>query len=110
MEEKNTDKNQEPQKLTYERLQAIAGGLQQQNEQLKRQLDSMRQYITEQQTQSIFAYLESSFKVVNYIDLFDSDFAGVVLGDIKAIMMRLRDIIVPKDEDENEEDDGGQTE
>lgn len=68
----------------------------------------MRQYISEQQTQSIFAYLESSFKVVKYIDLFDSDFAGVILGDIKKIMGALREIIVPKEEQESEED-GGQT-
>ena len=100
------EKKQDNQELTYEKLLAVAEGLRQQNEQMKRQLQGMQQYISEQQTQSIFAYLEAAFKVVANIELFDSDFAGVILDDIKRVMNALRDIIVPKENEEQKEEDG----
>lgn len=105
MEEK--EKKEEQRKYTYDELRGIAGGLQQQNEQLKRELQSMRQYISEQQTQSIFAYLNVANNIMEHVELFDTDFVGIILDDVKRVMTALRSIIVPSDEEKEEQDGDG---
>ena len=54
--EENKNNNQ-PNKLTYEELQGIAGGLKQQNDHLQKELNALRQYVSEQQT--IFSFNSS---------------------------------------------------
>jgi len=98
--------NNQPNKLTYEELQGIAGGLKQQNDHLQKELNALRQYVSEQQTQSIFAYLNEANKILERAELFDTEFIGIVLDDIKRIMTALRQIIVP---DNKEEQDGGES-
>lgn len=102
------EKNKEqPKKFTYEELLGIAGGLKEQNDQLKRELDAMRQYISEQQTQSIFAYLGVANNIMEHTELFDTEFVGIILDDVKKVMLALREIIVPSNESKEKEDGDG---
>lgn len=109
-EKKNTN---QPNKVTYDELKGLIGGLQQQNDYLKQQndnlkkeLNALRQYVSEQQTQSIFAYLNGANKIIENSGLFGTDFLNMMLDDIKRIMLALRQIIVPENK---EGQDGGES-
>lgn len=97
MEEQNTQE-----KLSYEKLQAIASGLKQQNDSLVQEMNAMRQYLAQQQTQEIHSYLASCFKAIDNLELYSTEFANTVVADVEKVMMALREYVVPQDNEEND--------
>lgn len=86
----------EPQKLSYEQLQNIAGQLQQQNMQLRRALG-------EQDYTNAFKRLDYLFKVIEFEHMFSNDFISKVVKEIETT------ITIPpveeKDKQENTEEE-----
>lgn len=98
-----TKHNEQPEKLSYEKLQEIVAELELRNSRLVEEYKKLRAFVTEQQTQSIFAYLNAAERVIEHYELFSTDFIGVLTKDIEKIMYKLREIIVPEDEEEDEQ-------
>ena len=107
MEEKNTSKERQAdlsEKIPYDQLVAFANQYLSQNktlvadnEKLNNELIAMRQLIAEQQTQSIFAYLNASFKIIERMEMYEDDFVDILTQDVQKIMMKLRSVIVPEE-------------
>ena len=104
-------------KLSYEQLQHILYGmnsrvnaLENENKNLKGHISELQEFIAEQQTQSIFAYLSVAQKVLDQQELFNTDFIHRTVEDVMMIMDRLRAIIVLDETNDKENGEGAQTE
>lgn len=111
MEEKKH--NEQPKRLTYEELQAMAAALEQTNASLEQtnqrivnEYRQLRAYVAEQQTQSIFAYLTAAQKIIDSAEMYRTEFVTMVTYDVTRIMKKLREIIVPDEEQETANEDG----
>ena len=92
--------NKQPEEIDVNHLKHILSGLQdvnrsleKDNKHMREEMEAMRNYIAETQTQSIFAYLNACFKVLEHSEFYDNDFIEGNIKDIQKVMGNLHSII-----------------
>lgn len=79
------------------------------NQQLQNELQAMRDYLAETQTQSIFSYLNAAFKVIESPEFYATSFIETTCKDVEVIMSSLRKIILPEENKEDNSNAGENT-
>ena len=92
----------QPEKLSYEKLQEIAGDLQQRLRQAEQRLQQAGQYIGSLQTQNVFSYLENLFKTLEHPEAFSTEFYEACASDVQSIMTGLHSVLTPEGTKETE--------
>lgn len=80
-------KTKQPQKLTYEQLQKVAGDLHQQNQQLIQQIQQMQSALEDRSFNYTSFFLSMLFKVMEHPEMYSDNFVSWASGKIEEALM-----------------------
>ena len=87
-----------PQKLTYDQLNHACAELSEQNQQMQSYIKRLRAQIQELADENMMKRIDYLFKVLEYNTMFDADFVGDCIAEIKG------SLIIPESKDEEAKD------
>ncbi len=81
------EKTKNPQKLSYEKLQQIAGELHQQNQQLVQRMQQMEAALEDRSFNYTSFFLSMLFKVMEHPEMYSDNFVSWASGKIETALM-----------------------
>lgn len=81
------DKTKKPEKLSYEKLQQIAGELHQQNQRLVQQVQQMETALEDRSFNITSFFLSMLFKVMEHTEMYSDNFVSWASGKIETALM-----------------------